>query len=108
MEKHGRTRQATDDNIVQRMRFACWIKKATDILSEYVILIVFPWHNIYAKAPYSYYYTYTLCLVIINLCVVYSKHCAFKCELTFTIIVVSRSNRVLLLNKLQPFPVTIR
>ena len=40
MEKYGRARQATDDNITLRMRFACCITKATDTThSEYVILI---------------------------------------------------------------------
>jgi hypothetical protein len=34
--------QATDDNIIRRMRFACRITKATDTHSEYVILIAFP------------------------------------------------------------------
>jgi hypothetical protein len=33
--------QATDDR-VWRMRFACWLIKATNTHSEYVILIVFP------------------------------------------------------------------
>jgi hypothetical protein len=42
MEKYGTARQATDDNTIWRMRFACWISKATDTLSEYVILIGFP------------------------------------------------------------------
>jgi len=37
-----RTRRATDDNIIRRKRFACWVPKATDTLSEYVMLIVFP------------------------------------------------------------------
>jgi hypothetical protein len=32
----------TDDKITQRMRFAWWIPKATDRLSEYAILIAFP------------------------------------------------------------------
>jgi hypothetical protein len=41
VEKYGRARQATDDNIIRRMRFACWITKATDTHSEYVILIAF-------------------------------------------------------------------
>ena len=41
-EKYGRARQATDDNIIRRTRFAFWITKATDPHSEYVILIVFP------------------------------------------------------------------
>jgi hypothetical protein len=40
VEKYGRDRQATDDNIIRRMRFACWITKATDTPSEYVILII--------------------------------------------------------------------
>jgi len=35
-----RVRQATDDNIARRMSFVCWIIKATDTHSEYVILIV--------------------------------------------------------------------
>jgi hypothetical protein len=30
VEKYGRARQATDDNIIWRMRFACFINKATD------------------------------------------------------------------------------
>ena len=29
MEKYVRARQATDDNIIRRMRFSCWITKAT-------------------------------------------------------------------------------
>jgi hypothetical protein len=32
VEKYGTARQATDDNIILRMRFACWITKATDTL----------------------------------------------------------------------------
>jgi hypothetical protein len=42
VEKYGRARHATDDNIIRRMRFAWWIAKATNTHSEYVILIVFP------------------------------------------------------------------
>jgi hypothetical protein len=42
VEKYGRARQATDDNIIQRMRFACCITKATNTHWEYVILIDFP------------------------------------------------------------------
>jgi hypothetical protein len=29
VEKYGTTTQAIDDNIIRRMRFACWITKAT-------------------------------------------------------------------------------
>ena len=34
--------QATCDNIIRRMRFACWTSKATNTHSEYAILISFP------------------------------------------------------------------
>ena len=40
-EKNGTAGQATDVNIIRRMRSACWISKATDTLSEYGILIAF-------------------------------------------------------------------
>jgi hypothetical protein len=40
--KQGRARQVTDDDIVGRWRFACWITKATNTHSKYVILIGFP------------------------------------------------------------------
>jgi len=39
VEKCGRARQATDGNIIGCMRIACWITKATDTHSEYVIFI---------------------------------------------------------------------
>jgi len=41
VERCCRPGQATDDNIKRRMRFACWITKATDTHSEYIILIAF-------------------------------------------------------------------
>jgi hypothetical protein len=37
----GTARQVTDVNITRRMRFACWISKATDTHSEYAIFIAF-------------------------------------------------------------------
>ena len=40
--KYNAAQQATRDNITRRMRFACWITKATDTHSEYLILIAFP------------------------------------------------------------------
>ena len=42
MEKYGTAGQATDDNIIRRMRFARWSMKATNTHSEYVILFAFP------------------------------------------------------------------
>jgi hypothetical protein len=45
VEKYGREGEATDDNIIRRMRFACWITKATDTHSEYVVLIASRWQK---------------------------------------------------------------
>jgi hypothetical protein len=42
MEKYGTARQATENNVIRRMRFACWITRAADTHSEHVILIYFP------------------------------------------------------------------
>jgi hypothetical protein len=36
---------------IWRMRITCWIPKATDTHSEYVLLIAFPLHNICKNAP---------------------------------------------------------
>ena len=41
VEKDGGARNATDYNIIRRMRFECWITKATDTHWEYAILTVF-------------------------------------------------------------------
>jgi hypothetical protein len=38
MEKYFTARQATDDNIILCMPTACWITKATDTRSEYLIV----------------------------------------------------------------------
>ena len=42
MEKYDVARQATDDNIIRRMRIACWIPKVTNTRTEYAIVIAFP------------------------------------------------------------------
>jgi hypothetical protein len=56
VEKYGTARQATDENITRRMRFACWITKARDTHSEYVILIAFPGQQwLRERAPVSRY-----------------------------------------------------
>ena len=41
-KKYGRNRDATHISIIRRMHFACWIPKATNTHSEYVILIAPP------------------------------------------------------------------
>jgi hypothetical protein len=54
VEKHGTARQATADNIKQRMHFACWRAKAADTHSEYVILIAFHGNSSCENAPQCY------------------------------------------------------
>jgi hypothetical protein len=39
VEKYGTAVQATADNIIRRMRLACFVTSATDTHSEYVMLI---------------------------------------------------------------------
>ena len=41
MERYCKVGQATDENIIRRMRFARWMPEATDTHSEYVIVIAF-------------------------------------------------------------------
>lgn len=41
MEIHCKAGQTTDDNMIGRMCFACWISKNTNIHEEYVIFIAF-------------------------------------------------------------------
>jgi hypothetical protein len=64
VEKYDRAGQATDGNIIRHMVFACWITKATDIDSEYVILISFPRKKWLRKLASILRYTYIASLVI--------------------------------------------
>jgi len=41
-EKYERAGQATDDNIIQRLRSACWINKVIKTHSENATFIAFP------------------------------------------------------------------
>jgi hypothetical protein len=66
VEKYSRTGQATEENIIRRMRVTCWISKATNIDSEYVILTPFLSNNGYANAP-QYYILRTL-RALLELC----------------------------------------
>jgi hypothetical protein len=61
--KFGTAIQATDDDIVRRMRLACWITKATDTHSEYVIFIAFPRQQWLHERASILRYTYIACLV---------------------------------------------
>jgi hypothetical protein len=44
------------------MRFACWITKATDTHSDYVILIAFLWQQWLRERASMLRYTYIACL----------------------------------------------
>jgi len=57
-------RQSTNDNIIWRMSIACWITKAADTHSEYVILIAIQRQQLLRKHASVLGYTYTTCLVI--------------------------------------------
>ena len=64
MEKYGATRQATDDNIIQPMRIACWLPKATNTHSEYVIIIIaFPIQKLLQERASMLLSKYITCLV---------------------------------------------
>jgi len=47
-------RNVTNDNIIQRMCFACWITKSRNTHPEYVTLIIFQDNNGYGNAAYIY------------------------------------------------------
>jgi hypothetical protein len=65
VEKCDSARQATMTiYVIGRMRFACWITKATDTHSEYVILLVFHGNKGCTNAPRFNVYTYIACLVL--------------------------------------------
>ena len=66
VEKCGRTGQTTDDNMIRRMRFECWMTKDTDTHCEYVILIAFLLQQWLRNAPQCYVDTYIACLVFLR------------------------------------------
>ena len=63
VDKYSTARQATDDNILRRMRFARWVNKITYTHSEYVVLIAFHTNRGYVNALQCYIYIYIACLV---------------------------------------------
>jgi hypothetical protein len=63
VKKYIRAREATDDIIIRRMRFARWITKATNTHSEYVTLIAFPRQQWFRERVWILRYTYIACLV---------------------------------------------
>jgi len=64
VDKFGRVRQTTDDNMIGRMRNACWITKATNALSEYVIFFAFPLQQWLRERASVLRYTCIACLCL--------------------------------------------
>jgi len=63
--KCGRAGQATDDSLIRRMGFICWISKATDTHVEYIALIAFPRKQWLGERALVYHCTYIAWLVIL-------------------------------------------
>jgi hypothetical protein len=63
MGKYGTVRQATDGNVIRRVRVARSVTKATDTHSEYVILITFPLQQWLRERAPSVASAYIACLV---------------------------------------------
>jgi len=66
MEKYGTAGQATDDNIIGRMRIAYWLTKVTNTDSEYVIIIAFALQQRLRESSSILRYMYIACLVTCN------------------------------------------
>jgi hypothetical protein len=62
VEKYGGVKQATDHNIIRRMRVACWITKAT----ECVTLIAFFTAIVATRTPSMLRYKYHASLVSVH------------------------------------------
>jgi hypothetical protein len=63
VEKYDTASDATDDNMIRCMRFACWITKATDTRSEYVILNCFSTATVVTRTPLYVTFIHTLCVL---------------------------------------------
>jgi len=63
MEAYRIDGQVTDNKIIRRMRFACWMTMATNTHSEYVILTAFPLQPCLHELASILRYTYIACLV---------------------------------------------
>jgi hypothetical protein len=66
--KYGTARQATDDNMIRRLRLACWVTKASDPHSDCIILIVFPRRQLLREraSMLQYMYFASIALNVVN------------------------------------------
>ena len=60
VEKYGKAREVTVDNIIGRMRFASWKTKTTDTHLEYVILNAFPQQQLLRERASCYIILHSL------------------------------------------------
>ena len=63
VEKFGIARQSTDDNIIRRMRYACWIIRTTDTIRIHNIFS-FAWLKWLSKQASVLRYICMACLVV--------------------------------------------
>jgi hypothetical protein len=68
VEIYGIVRQATDDTIMWQMRAACWIPKAADTHSDYIILIALPLQSFLHECTSMLHLTYVSCLFNVWVC----------------------------------------
>ena len=68
MEEYCTAGQATGDNIIWTMRFACWINKATETHSKYVILIALPRQQLLRERNSMLRYAFIAYLVTFTTC----------------------------------------
>jgi hypothetical protein len=83
VDKYNRTRQAIEDNKIKRMRFLCWIIKTTNTLSEYVMLIAFPWQYCLLESTSILRYTYIVCSVCVTIVWMLRDNMRFNGTLAF-------------------------
>jgi len=63
LANYGTAGQATEHNKIWRMRITCWIIKAKNTHSEYVILIAFPQRKLLHEGSSMLIYKYLACLI---------------------------------------------
>jgi len=63
--KCDRAGQGTDNSLIRRMDFICWISKATHTHLEYIVLIAFSRKQWLGERALAFHYTYIAWFVIL-------------------------------------------
>ena len=93
MEKYGRARQATDDNIIRPMRFVCWIAGARIQMHTYLVLTAFSRQQWLCERASMLRYTYIASLAVL------SCHYIFESSLHIILVFASAFNMSCLLTR---------